>query len=172
MINSSSFIQANRYKKIMSLIARPNFFLIGLGRYTPWSIDISPPTVSGVEISVQELIGFIRVTEIRGLTPVTQMEDFKIEGVGYKKLSTFSEVQNTKCREVCFEGTLTHNQLPQSSWRSLSLFESANAVTATGFLIPPVNNLTLMYLIHQRPKTKEQNATETIRLILPIGEGL
>ena len=173
MISSSSFIQANRYKKILSLAAKPNFYLIGLGKVSPWSLDISPPTGSGVETTVQELIGYIRVTEISGVVRATTSTDFNLAGIGYKKLpNTLTSLQSNNCQEICFAGVLTHNQLTQLSWRSLSLFESASAITASGLITSTLSNLTLVYLAHFPPKTKEENALERIRLVLPVSEAI
>lgn len=173
-MTNGSFIQSNRYKKILELTSKPNFYLLGFGRYTPWTLDLTPPVVSGVETNVDELFGFIRVTEITGVAKTTQqLSDFSVNGDYYKKLpNTIQALATAGCKEVCFEATLTHSQMTQPSWRSLSLHQSATVLTLTGFIPPTLLNLSLIYLAHFTPRTKESGAVETIRLILPIDGGL
>lgn len=173
-MTSGSFIENNRYKKILELTGKPNFYLLGFGRYTPWTLDLTPPVVSGVETSVDELFGFIRVQEITGITQTTQeLSDFSVDGEHYKKLTNSLPALSTfNCKQVCFEATLNHSQMTQPSWRSLSLHQSAAALSVTGFITPMLQGLSLAYLAHFRPRTKESGAVETIRLILPITGGL
>lgn len=173
-MNSGSYIESNRHKKILDLTSKANFYLLGFGRYTPWTIDLTPPIVSGVETNVDQLFGFIRVSEITGVTQTTQqLSDFSINGKHYKKLtSSMSVLSTANCREVCFQATLTNSEMTQPSWRSLSLHKSSVALTSTGFITPSLQNLTLTYLAHFRPRAKESGAIETIRFILPIDGGL
>lgn len=173
-MTSGSYVESNRHKKILDLTSKANFYVLGFGRYTPWTLDLSPPVVSGVETSVDELFGFIRVTEITGVTKTTQeLSDFSVNSKYYKKLTSSLEVLSiAKCREVCFEATLIHSEMTQPSWRSLSLYESSVALTQTGFLSSTLQNLSLTYLAHFSPRTKESGAIETIRLILPVDGGL
>lgn len=173
-MTNGSFIQSNRYKKILELTSKPNFYLLGFGRYTPWTLDLTPPVVSGVETNVDELFGFIRVIQTTGVAKTTQqLSDFSVNGDYYKKLpNTIQALATAGCKEVCFEATLTHSEMTQPSWRSLSLHESSVALTQTGFLSSTLQNLSLTYLAHFNPRTKESGAIETIRLILPVDGGL
>jgi hypothetical protein len=173
-MTSGSYIDTNKYKKILDLTSIPNFYVLGFGRYSPWTVDLSPPVVSGLETSVDELFGFIRVQEITGVVQTTEdLSDFSVNGQHYKKLTNNLSVLSTaKCREVCFEATLTHSEMTQPSWRSLSLHKSSVALTQTGFLSTTLQNLSLVYLAHFSPRTKESGAIETVRFILPIDGGL
>jgi hypothetical protein len=173
-MTSGSFVESNRYKKILALTSKANYYVLGFGRYTPWTLDLTPPVVSGVETSVDELFGFIRVIQITGVAKTTQqLSDFSVNGDYYKKLpNTVQDLSTAKCKELCFEGTLTHSEITQPSWRSLSLHESPTALTLTGFITATLAGLSLTYLAHFRPRTKESGAIETIRLILPIDGGL
>lgn len=173
-MTNGSYIESNRHKKILDLTSKANFYVLGFGRYTPWTLDLSPPVVSGVETSVEELFGFIRVTQITGVTRTTQqLSDFSVNNQYYKKLTSSLEVLSiAKCREVCFEATLIHSEMTQPSWRSLSLHKSSVALTQTGFLSSTLQNLSLIYLAHFSPRTRESGAIETIRFILPVDGGL
>ena len=130
--------------------------------------------MSGLETNVEELFGFIRVLQITGVSKTTQpLSDFSVNGEYYKKLTnTLQALSTAGCKEVCFEASLTHSQMTQPSWRSLSLHQSATALTLTDFIAPTLQNLSLTYLAHFSPRTKESSAVETIRLILPISGGL
>lgn len=172
---STSFLNNNRYLKILDLTSKSNFFAFTFSRHTPWPIEYIPPSIPPDTTSPSELFAYLKTSSITPVLVVNQGSsyDFSFNGVFYKKIPvpTFPEISSNQCSLACFEATLVHNDLPQSSWRSLGLAISLTQITSTSLI--PSNSPSLptfyhLYLQHSGPKTKETNVTEIVRLVIPI----
>jgi len=171
---SNSFLLNYSYLKLTDLTTKANFFAFTFGRYNPWPIEYIPPSVPPDLSTPPQLFAYLKTSSIIPVITVTQSStfDFSFNDSFYKKISnSFSEISSNKCSHVCFEATLVHNNLPQSSWRSFGLAIASAALTEVGIVPSSLASLPTFYHIYTQyagPRTKENNVTETVRLVLPV----
>lgn len=176
MINNSSFNNNYKYSKILELISKRTNFLFSLNHYSNWSLDLIPPAPTPISSPV-ELLGYLPISQLYPVTTTTQQssDSFVVQDQLYTRVeSTLPDITSNKCSKLCFQSSLDHNLLPNNSWRSINLYLSSTTIPNTTFFqtLPNGTSLTLIYSVYSPPRTKETNVTETIRILLPVTNGL
>lgn len=172
---STSFLNSHSFLKIVDICSKitssSSPYAFTFSKSTNWSIDYIPPSVTPNVTTPVDLFAYLRVFNASPViqTPSSTNSDFSFNNVFYKKLDpSFSVVSSYNCSTICFESTLVHNQLNQASWRGLGLAISSSPITTNNIITSNFSLLSHIYLQYSGPRTKENNVTEYLRLVLPI----
>lgn len=178
MIVNYTYSNSFKYQKILELVSKKSKFVFSFNRYSPWSLDLIPPFPTP-NTTLSEFIGFLPISQLYPVITTSDSQNpnsFLVNNLLYLKIdSTYNSISSNKCSKLCFESSLDHNLLPQPSWRTMGLHMSTSVdipftsfVTSIDTSIP----LIMVYTHNAPPRTKENNVTETVRIILPISASL
>lgn len=165
----------SRQRRMQDFFNLPYSKYVLIGKNTTWTDDNNPPAPTGLETSLDGLIGAKLISNqwyVKALTSPTQEErDAAVyfKGTYYYKTQDPTEAVSNGCTSIIIEAVLDRDELPLLTYRQVGLQVkvNSNATVMTGDQFNALADTgTLEVIDNRKPQTRAEDQEEQIKFLI------